>query len=145
MKQVSQILKNHHLRVTESRNAILGIFFREGVALSESEIEHSLIHGCDRATIYRTLSTFLDKGILHKVLDDSGAMKYALCSPGCHEGETHKHDHVHFKCNECGTTSCIEQVKIPQLELPKGYNISEINILLQGICPACMNNNHYHD
>ena len=137
MMQVDKILKNHSLRVTVSRNAILGAFLNQGVAMSESEIEHSIRHECDRVTIYRTLSTFLDKGIIHKVLDDSGAMKYAICSSGCHEGENHQHDHVHFKCNHCGTTTCIEQVRVPGLELPKGYQVAETNILLQGICPLC--------
>ena len=137
MKTADTILKNHSLRITDSRKAILGVFLKSEVVLGESEIEHTIRHECDRVTIYRTLSTFLEKGILHKVLDDSGAMKYALCSSGCHEGETHQHDHVHFKCNHCGTTTCIEQVKVPGLHLPKGYQVAETNILLQGICPRC--------
>lgn len=137
MNTSDQILRQHSLRVTDSRNAILNIFIGQGVALSESEIEHALEHDCDRVTIYRTLSTFLDKGIVHKVLDDSGAMKYALCPTDCHDGHDHNHDHIHFKCEICGTTSCVEQVRVPNILLPKGYQLNEVNILLQGVCPHC--------
>ncbi|MEZ4827986.1 MAG: transcriptional repressor [Bacteroidia bacterium] len=137
MSSVSQILRSHSLRVTDSRNAILEVFFQREVALSESEIESALLHNCDRVTIYRTLSTFLEKGIVHKVLDDAGAMKYALCPTDCLEGHDHHHDHIHFKCEVCGNTSCVEQVRIPAIQLPVGYKLTEVNVLLQGICPRC--------
>ena len=87
-------------------------------------------------TIYRTLSTFLEKGILHKVLDDTGVMKYALCSDECAPGH-HHHDHIHFKCTNCGKTLCIEQARLPRFELPKGFATTEVNVLMQGTCPDC--------
>ena len=137
MADAQTILHQHQLRLTESRKAILSIFVRQDTALNEREIESSLAHACDRVTIYRTLATFVEKGILHKVLDDRGAMKYALCAPHCHEGQDHRHDHVHFKCTICGRTTCIEQVPIPAVHLPKGFDLQEVNMLLSGSCPQC--------
>jgi Fur family transcriptional regulator, ferric uptake regulator len=65
-------------------------------------------------------------------------MKYALCKNECNTIEqTHKHDHVHFKCNECGQTTCLDQVTIPTLKLPEGYKKVEMNLLVQGVCVSC--------
>ncbi len=125
------------LRKTQTRTDILDIFLDEGIALSEPELEKAMQGRCDRVTIYRTLSTFVEKGILHKVLDDTGAMKYALCAPDCHSSHDHQHDHVHFKCDQCGKTSCVDEVRIPEVQLPSGYQLTAVNMLLQGTCPEC--------
>ena len=93
MQQIAQILQNRSLRQTQSRQDILQVFIAEDRALSEPELEKAIQGRCDRVTIYRTLATFLEKGILHKVLDDTGAMKYALCAPECHSNHDHQHDH----------------------------------------------------
>ncbi|MEM7655124.1 MAG: Fur family transcriptional regulator [Bacteroidota bacterium] len=137
MMDTKAILRQNQLRSTESRLAILKIFDSQSAALTERELEQSLGRTCDRVTIYRTLSTFLEKGILHKVLDDSGSMRYALCVSHCKEGVTHPHDHVHFKCTICGQTTCIEQVPIPEVQLPEGFQLKEVNVLLTGNCPKC--------
>lgn len=129
-------LKNHDLRLTGGREDILQVFLGEENALSHSDIENKLGERLDRVTIYRTLKTFLDKGLLHKVLDDEGGTKYALCRGGCSQ-KTHHHDHVHFKCSKCGNTTCIESVHIPVFSLPMGYQRQEVNMLVQGVCPNC--------
>ncbi len=107
-----------------------------GHALSQPDLEKALGELYDRVTIYRTLTLYLEKGILHKVLDDSGAMKYALCPDACHSHD-HRHDHVHFKCLRCGNTSCIEDLEVPRLVLPNGYTLTEANFLLSGVCKSC--------
>lgn len=130
------ILKQFDLRNTPSRLEILRIFEGESKALSQSEIEVNIPGSFDRVTVYRTLRTFLKKGILHKVLDDEGTPKYALCGKACEESG-HSHDHVHFKCNNCGRTTCLEHVHVPTLTLPKEYKADELNVLVQGLCPTC--------
>lgn len=136
MDSATRILKKHQLRHTDSREEILNLFLAQVAALSQPEIEKAVV-GCDRVTIYRTLSTYMEKGILHKVLDDQGVMKYALCKEGCESEGYHSHDHVHFKCASCGDTTCIEQVHIPQFSLPEGFVVQEVNVLMQGVCPKC--------
>lgn len=137
MDPIRNILHQSQLRQTQNRAEILEIFLARGVALSEREIETAMVAPCDRVTIYRTLSTFLEKGIIHKVLDDAGAMKYALCPAGCHAEQAHRHDHVHFKCLRCGQTICLDEVPVPPVALPQGYDLTEVNMLLEGTCPTC--------
>ena len=132
----NSILKNHKIRQTECRKDILSEFISRGYALSQPDLERAVGTDFDRVTIYRTLSLYLDKGIIHKVLDDKGAMKYALCPDTCGEHH-HHHDHVHFKCNDCGQTTCLDDVEIPAFRLPNGYQVADSNLLLQGTCPKC--------
>lgn len=130
------LLKTHNLRHTECREDVLLAFLESPAALSHGDLEQQIDDKFDRVTIYRTLKTFLEKGIIHKILDADGGSKYALCKNKCTSG-THQHDHVHFKCQVCGNTTCIESVSIPAIALPLGYERNEINLLIEGSCPKC--------
>lgn len=135
-KADEQILKDFSLRNTSSRSDILHLFLDHPYALSYSDIEREVAPTYDRVTVYRTLKTFLDKGVVHKVLDDEGGLKYALCKDHCTTAE-HHHEHVHFKCTQCGQTNCLEDMEIPEVRLPRGYRARELNLLIQGVCPKC--------
>lgn len=131
-----KVLKRFGIRQTSCRLDILHAFMRADHALSQPDLEKAMGKAHDRVTIYRTLTLFLEKGLIHKVLDDAGAMKYALCPDSCSD-HSHDHEHVHFKCVQCGNTSCIESVEVPQIKLPAGYQLQESNLLLQGVCRTC--------
>ncbi|NJM24502.1 MAG: transcriptional repressor [Bacteroidia bacterium] len=135
MSVSSKLLKDFDLRTTPTRQAILHLFLDTEYALSHSDIEKAIADNLDRVTVYRTLRTFLDRGLIHKVLDDAGALKYALCKEACSTAG-HHHDHVHFKCTVCGQTSCLN-ISIPTVLLPKGYRPAEVNLLIQGVCDQC--------
>lgn len=140
VKKAEKILKKINLRITESRLDILDFFQGQEFALSHADIESALSGKFDRVTIYRTLKSFLEKGLIHKVLDDSGNLKYAACKTLCKpEIELHQHQHAHFKCTTCGQTTCLEEVEIPEVVLPIGFAVSEANLLMQGTCADCTN------
>jgi Fur family ferric uptake transcriptional regulator len=134
--EIKSILKEYDLRNTSCREEILDVFLQRDFALSHADIESSVHEDFDRVTVYRTLKTFLDKGLIHKVLDDEGVTKYALCKERCTHTE-HHHEHVHFKCIECGLTNCLDNVQIPAIALPAGYKLAESSLLMQGICYVC--------
>ncbi len=130
---IKKVLKAHKLRVTAGRIDILEFFHRQNRTLSFKDLEDEF-KDSDRVTLYRTLSAFTDKGVLHKIPDDSGFATYGLCHDAC-DSEDHNHDHMHFKCNECGTIECLEQ-NIPTVKIP-GYKVTEANLILKGICKTC--------
>lgn len=136
MKKVEEHLSLRNLRPTPCRVAMIQTFLKMNRALSQPELEK--IHGrkFSRVTLYRTLATFVEAGVLHGVLDDSGSTKYALCSMKCTD---HKHHdaHVHFKCSRCGATRCIEEVSLPAVKLPNGFRSARYNLLVEGICDRC--------
>jgi Fur family ferric uptake transcriptional regulator len=128
------LLKGHSLRITDCRIDVLQKFYTEAHALSFRDLEETL-DSYDRVTLYRTLNSFIDKGLLHRIPNDTGIASYALCREGCDE-KTHHHDHVHFKCNVCGHIECISDVHVPAIDLPD-YQIEEINLIMNGICKMC--------
>ncbi|NBP67610.1 MAG: transcriptional repressor [Cytophagia bacterium] len=135
MSKSDHLLKDFQLRSTPGRQEVLDIFLKINHALSHGDIEKNMPADFDRVTLYRTLKTFLDKGLVHKVLDDEGGLKYALCNHNCN-ATAHSHNHVHFKCTVCGQTSCLD-IEIPGIKLPKGYKPVESNLLIQGTCLNC--------
>lgn len=134
--EVGQILKKSRLRLTGCRKEVLSKMLSSRHAWSHADLERSLQDKYDRVTIYRTLSSFTDKGIIHKIPDDSGGVKYAICSENC-EPEFHADNHVHFKCNVCGHTECLEDLSIPKVKIPTGYKVEEVALLARGICWKC--------
>ncbi len=135
MTTPNSILQTHKLRITDCRLEIIREFLDKQVALAHADLEESLDKQFDRVTIYRTLKTFLDKDLIHKVLDDSGSTKYALCSHEDHH--EHSHEHVHFKCEICGETTCLDDISLPDVKLPEGFRKREMSLLVQGVCEKC--------
>ncbi|EIM74024.1 Fur family ferric uptake regulator [Nitritalea halalkaliphila LW7] len=137
---MEELLQQKKLRITKCRLDVLALMGERKEALSHADLEQVLTPEHDRVTLYRTLKTYLEKDIVHKVLDDSGAVKYALCSHdhshAVHD-EEHSHDHVHFKCEVCGKTTCVESAVLPKIKLPQGFVEKEVNLLIQGICQQC--------
>ena len=133
--EARHLLKDFKLKNTNCREEVLELMLSNEYALSHSDIESQVDSTIDRVTVYRTLRTFLDKGLIHKVLDDGGVTKYALCHD-C-SLEHHHHEHVHFKCSVCGQTICLDDIKIPAVPLPEGFKTQEKNLLIQGICKTC--------
>lgn len=133
---VEDILKRNRLNVTDGRIKILDLFLQNKGALSHSDIEKKTAEKFDRVTIYRTLQTFVEKGIIHTIPTADNAVLYALCKDECTSG--HHHDnHVHFVCDNCQTTYCLDSVVTPNVSLPKGYKPKLIDVVVSGICKNC--------
>ncbi len=134
--RIVDTLKRNQLSVTDSRKKILELFLQRKAALAHADIELHSGDEFDRVTIYRTLQTFVEKGILHTIPSADNSVKYALCKDACTEG--HHHDnHVHFMCDTCGTTYCLDHVTVPQVQLPIGYQVQQIDLVASGICIKC--------
>jgi len=136
MKKAQEILANYGLRKTGCRLDILQLFLANKCALAHADLEKVLGKRYDRVTIYRTLYAFEKKGLLHSINDVSGAVKFALCREACSRHQHHD-NHVHFNCTACGQTFCLEEVRIPALVLPPGYEADSLHFSAQGKCQRC--------
>src|SRR6201994_2641063 len=135
-KKIEELLKKNQLSVTGGRKKILELFLQQEGALSHSDIEKRAGEKFDRVTVYRTLQTFLEKGLIHSIPTPDNSIRYALCKDDCSGGHHHD-DHVHFICNSCGTTVCLENVSIPSIELPEGYTVEQVEMLISALCRNC--------
>lgn len=134
--KVNMVLKSNKLSVTGSRRKILQLFLEQPGALAHGDIEKKAGEKFDRVTIYRTLQTFVDKGIIHTIPTADNSIRYALCKDECSEGHHHDH-HIHFVCTSCQNTYCLDDVVTPEIKLPKGYMANQVEVVVEGICKKC--------
>jgi Fur family ferric uptake transcriptional regulator len=130
------LLKKNNLSVTDGRKKILKLFLDSEGALAHADIEKNTDEAFDRVTVYRTLQTFVEKGIIHHIPTMDNSILYALCKDDCEEG--HHHDnHVHFICDVCNKTICLEDVTVPNVKLPKGFTPVHSEMVVTGVCDDC--------
>jgi Fur family ferric uptake transcriptional regulator len=136
--KASDLLRRKHLSITDSRKKILSLFLNSHDALAHGDIEKKAGEKFDRVTVYRTLQTFVEKGIVHTIPTAENSVLYALCKD-CDEAHHHD-DHVHFVCRNCNTTICLDDIVSPKIELPQGYQAENVQVVINGICKNCSSN-----
>ena len=130
------ILKNSGLSITDSRKKILELFIDSNGALAHADIEKKTEAIFNRVTVYRTLQTFVEKGIIHSIPTTDNSILYALCKHNCAAG--HHHDnHVHFICSNCSKTICLDDVTVPEVKLPKHFTKQQAAMVVTGLCEMC--------
>jgi Fur family ferric uptake transcriptional regulator len=134
--EVESLLKRNSLSVTESRKKILHLFLEQAEALAHGDIEKRAGEKFDRVTVYRTLQTFVDKGIIHTIPTADNSIRYAVCKDDCKEGH-HQDHHIHFVCTNCSKTFCLDDVVTPTINLPSGYQAQHVEVVVEGICKEC--------
>lgn len=135
-EHVAELLCSHGLKKTRIRIEILNLFMQHHFALSANDLVARMDKGIDRVTIYRTLIAFETQGILHKASENKHGIKYALCHhPGQHDGHTDKH--VHFVCETCNQTYCLEDVMIPEVRISKKFSVNRVSYTISGVCDVC--------
>lgn len=134
--QVNSILKKNNLSVTAGRQRILELFLGNSTALSHGDIEKKAGEKFDRVTIYRTLQSFVEKGIIHSIPTADNSILYALCKDNCSEGH-HRDNHIHFVCSVCGRTICLENITTPAVRLPDHFIVAKVEVVVNGICKDC--------
>ena len=135
-QEIRTLLKDHHLRATSTRIAVLNVLVNIQRPLSHSEMVQELqdTHG-DQATIYRTLIKFVNVGLIRVASNVNGMARYEVIS----EGNDPQHTHPHFVCKQCGIVSCLPKITFVSTVDEQWKEIlqaSELQFL--GRCPACI-------
>ncbi|MDC6353514.1 MULTISPECIES: Fur family transcriptional regulator [unclassified Robiginitalea] len=135
MKEIERTLETKGVRPTAMRILVYKFLAEKNVALSLTDIENAFVKA-ERTTLFRTLKTFEQNGVVHQIDDGTRIQKFALCEPGCN-CDLEQDLHLHFHCNNCDETVCLTQHKIPHINLPEGYVAEDANLVLKGICEKC--------
>lgn len=135
MKEAENILHTKNVRPTAVRLLVYRALTESQTAISLTDLEN-ILETADRTTLYRTIKTFEEQGVVHPIEDGTGVTKYALCTAYCN-AEEHKDLHLHFHCSVCEQTTCLTDYSIPQISLPKGYIAQEVNFTITGVCHMC--------
>lgn len=125
------ILKTHGLKKTKARVELLEMLSQHH-CLDISEIESKIIGSvCDQATLFRTLKTFIDRGIIRK----SKLKKRVLYELSCSG-----HHHHHFICNSCKKIIPFDGCRLDffkKIAKEHGFEIQEHTMEFYGLCKQC--------
>ena len=135
MKELEKKLSEKQINPTAMRLLTLDYLTKRSSAVSLTELELEMDRS-DRVTLYRTIKTFEEHGLVHRIEDGTGTTKFALCHQDCDPGKHHDL-HVHFFCNTCKETYCLPKTLIPEVILPEAYEAQERELIVKGICAGC--------
>ncbi|MBO5829074.1 MAG: transcriptional repressor [Paludibacteraceae bacterium] len=138
MNKTENILIEKNIQPTATRLLVLKAIENNGAPLSLNDLEN-LLDTVDKSTIFRALTLFAEKGIIHEIEDGSGCRKYCRCT---HNYSLAQSSFVHFTCIKCHKTVCLNAIISPNIEIPKGYSILEQSFLIKGFCPDCQQKVH---
>lgn len=127
------LFEQHDIRPTANRIIVAKALAAEQQPLTMSELEDR-IGSIDKSVIFRTLTLFKEQHFVH-ALDDGEGTRYELCHS--HDHSVDNDMHVHFHCERCGQTLCLEDIPVPNVALPEGYRMHSANFVLKGTCPTC--------
>lgn len=134
----SKILHKSNLKATPLREAVLAELIQSGRGLSHQDLNQLLSVPFDRSSLFRTLNTLEEKGILHKIVDADGVAKYAYSQNNQAESAGH---HAHFVCTRCKNIFCLDySVALARIEVPEGFEKESVDMQVHGICDQCRHN-----
>lgn len=133
-KYYEEKLQNVGIRVTSVRLLVLKTIHTKMHGAFSLQDVMSVLYQADNSSVFRALSLFAEKRLLHLIDDGSGVQKYCVCHCDDH---SHSCRHVHFTCVECHDTVCLNDIPIPMVSVPEEYHVIEAEYVIKGICPKC--------
>ena len=138
-ERIGELLRAHGLRRMPSRIAVLAVLEPVHGHLSVAEIHQRLLDLAltdppppDLATVYRTVTTLVEQGVLHALTIEGGITTYGMAAAA----------HHHAVCTRCGTI-----IEVPAQRLTSAlehaiegssFTLSErAGLTLHGLCPKC--------
>ena len=138
-ERIGELLRARGLRRMPSRIAVLGVLEPLDGHLPVAEIHQRILDTTpeggprpDLATVYRTVTTLVDQGVLHALAVEGGVTTYGLAGT----------PHHHAVCTECATI-----IEAPAGQLSSAlehaiegssFTLSEqAGLTLHGLCPDC--------
>jgi Fur family ferric uptake transcriptional regulator len=133
-EKIDALLGSAKLKRTEPRKIILEVLLKSGGPKTAEEIISQIGRtGPNRVTVYRTLESMAEAGMVHHAFVDGRSQYYEL-GDKCTEHQCHPH----FVCSDCGRTQCLPDVSVPLASsAPAGFVIHRQQVRLEGLCPDC--------
>jgi Fur family ferric uptake transcriptional regulator len=120
------------LRVTPARLQVMQHLQQARRALSHADLETGLAaHRLDRVTLYRTLDTLTEAGLLAKSIGSDRVARFVPIARGDHS------HHAHFSCDQCGRLYCLPTRPPKSTALPAGFEADVVEVNVHGRCADC--------
>ena len=134
-ESIKLTIREAGLRATPARIATLKLLHGATSPLTHAEVAEELHDlGVDKATVFRNLNDMATAGLLRRTELGDRVWRFELIG----ENEGHGSAHPHFVCVDCGTVSCMDEIKLTAGSLRASQKIGEVTeILLRGRCNDC--------
>ena len=134
------ILFDNGISRTQFRTELLSFFYSSKTSLSVEDILKYFDNSINKVTVYRSLESFENKGLIHQVPCKNNLKRYSLCRENECNASAHSHNHGHFICYACNQTFCLEGIKSPEVISMKGFYVQELKLTAEGYCQDCYKN-----
>ena len=132
--EVIEILRTHGLRMTPQRRAIVAEIMRTQGHISPTALARKVqgeMPGVNASTIYRTLATLEEVGVLAHAHLESGAEYHRAEEAG----------HVHLTCSNCGAEDDLSmdeaQALVGLIQRHHGFQPDLTHFAISGLCADC--------
>ena len=133
-QEIVDKLERKGIKPTANRILTYQALLNQSAPMCLGDME-SKMPSMDKSSIFRTLTLFLEHDVVHAFEDGRGVLNYELCEE---EGKCNHHDgHIHFYCEACQRSFCMEDIHIPSFELPEEFYPHSISFVIKGECPEC--------
>lgn len=134
MDRSIKVLQDNNLKMTHARQMVLKFFLDATVPTTADDIFFFLAEmrcATDRATVYRILEAFREKGIINRIEFQEGKFRYEIAGS----------DHHHLICEKCGLISDISECGIEawekEIQVKKGFMVKRHSLEFFGECISC--------
>ena len=133
-QEITALLEGHGVKPTVNRILVARTLATTGRPLSLMELEQR-IQTVDKSGISRALALFRTHHLVHTIENEGEGVRYELCQS--HHHDTDDDLHVHFYCEHCHKTFCLDHIPVPPVEVPVGFRAMSASYMLKGLCPLC--------
>ena len=123
------------LRVTRQRLRVLEELAREPHDLTAQDLYRRLRDAGERiglATVYRTLGSLVEHGVVDTLAHSPGETCYRLCSDAHHHHLTCSRCHRVVEVEQCGLGSWLDEVSSRH-----GFVATDHRVEITGLCASC--------
>lgn len=129
-----QTLREAGVRVTAVRLLVWRTIRKECTGIFNLADLEEVLPTVDKSTLFRTLNLFSDSHLLDTIDDGTGSQKYCLRSA---DDPLSGVRHIHFSCRVCHKTVCLTNIPLPEVSLPDGFEVENVEYVAKGVCPKC--------
>ncbi len=132
MQTFQTLLRDHNLKATPQRDAILRIMEDAGHISIEKIYEtiKTAFPSLSLATIYKNIIAMQECDIIRELKIPGQKNRY----------EIKKEPHHHIVCKKCGNITDIEtdvESSLKDISLKYDFDVSEISLSISGVCRSC--------
>lgn len=131
-----ELCHRHGMAVTHQRAVIYESLMSFSGHPSPEEVYErvrKLIPSISLATVYKTLHTFIESGMLRELSLHHGSLRV----------DTKQHPHHHLVCTGCKSVFDIDETALKPARLvgkiPKGFRVERMTVEIHGLCSDCAN------